>query len=486
MKYYPVFMDLQHQRVLVIGGGEVAARKVNLLQRAGAALTLVAPQLDDELAALRDEGALTHVARNFVDGDIEGARLVVAASDDNALHHHISQLCQSRGIPVNVVDDTPLCSVITPAMVDRSPLQIAISSGGVAPILARRLRAWIEAAVPPSYGRLAELAERFREAVKEKLATGDQRRRFWERVLEGPVASLVHAGRDDQAEAALAREIEGARGDQPLAGEVALVGAGPGDPDLLTFRALRLMQEADVVLYDRLVAPAVLDLCRRDAERIYVGKRRSAHHMRQEHINAEMIRLAGEGRRVVRLKGGDPFIFGRGGEELGELMEAGIPFQVVPGITAASGAAAYAGIPLTHRDYAHSVQFVTGHLSDGELDLDWTALAREQQTLVIYMGLAALNRLCARLIEHGCDPHTPAALVQQATTDDQRVFVASLATLPVLIARHDVHAPTLIIVGDVVRLHRKLQWFRPQNKVEDAQPSAAGSVEVAAPGARDI
>ncbi|MEX2576693.1 MAG: siroheme synthase CysG, partial [Halofilum sp. (in: g-proteobacteria)] len=427
MKYYPVFMDLRERRVLVVGGGDVAARKVLLLRRAGAAITVVAPTLTEDLAARRDASELVHCARGFVDGDLAGARLVVAAADDHALHEHISQLCQARGIPVNVVDDTPLCSVITPAMVDRSPLQIAISSGGVAPVLARRLRAWIEAAVPPSYGRLAELAARFRLRVKEKFASGDQRRRFWEGVLEGPIAERVHAGREAEAEAALTAELDRASEERGV-GDVALVGAGPGDPDLLTFRALRLMQEADVVLHDRLVSPAVLDLCRRDAERVYVGKRRGEHHLRQERINAELIRLAREGKRVVRLKGGDPFTFGRGGEEIAELMDAGIPFQVVPGITAASGSAAYAGIPLTHRDYAHAVQFVTGRLQEGQLELDWPALVHEQQTLVVYMGLSSLGPLCRRLIEHGRDPATPAALVQQATTPQQRVFVGSLAT----------------------------------------------------------
>ncbi len=467
MKYYPVFMDLRDRRVLVVGGGEVAARKVALLRRAEAVVTVVAPSLVAELADRRAAGEVRHCARGFVDSDIAGARLVVAAADDHALHERISQLCQARGVPVNVVDDTPLCSVITPAMVDRSPLQIAISSGGVAPVLARRLRAWIEAAVPPSYGRLAELAARFRSRVQARFSDGGQRRRFWERVLEGPIAERVHAGREQEAEAALAQELEGAD-DTPGMGDVALVGAGPGDPDLLTFRALRLMQEADVVLYDRLVSESVLELCRRDAERVYVGKQREHHHLRQERINAELIRLARAGKRVVRLKGGDPFTFGRGGEEIAELMEAGVPFQVVPGITAASGSAAYAGIPLTHRDYAHAVQFVTGHLSAGELEFDWPALAHEQQTLVVYMGLSSLGTLCRRLVEHGRDPATPAALVQQATTPEQRVFVGSLATLPVLIARHDVHAPTLIIIGDVVRLHRKLQWFKPQGKVVEA------------------
>lgn len=466
MDFYPVFMNLRGRRVLVIGGGEVAARKVELLRRAHAAVTVVAPELDDELAQRRTRGDIAHVARAFVDGDIDGVVLVVAASDDNGLHARVSSLCRQRGIPVNVVDDTPLCSVITPAMVDRSPIQIAISSGGVAPVLARRLRAWLEAAIPPGIGRLATLAARFRERVKARFASIDERRRFWEDTLEGPVADLVHAGRDEEAAARLAAEIDAADGSRPPMGEVALVGAGPGDPDLLTFRALRLMQQADIILYDRLVSDDVLDLCRRDAEKVYVGKRRSLHHLTQDRINEALVRYARAGKRVVRLKGGDPFIFGRGGEEIGELMAAGVPFQVVPGITAASGCAAYAGIPLTHRDHAQAVQFVTGHQRDGTVELDWPSLARSRQTVVVYMGLSGIRVLCERLVEHGRGADTPAALVQQGTTPEQKLYVGTLATLPDLVERHDVQAPTLIIVGEVVELHRELQWFRPQERVE--------------------
>ncbi len=472
MLYYPVFMDLQGRRVLVVGGGEVAARKVELVRRAGAAVTVVAPWVADELAELRDDGAIEHVGRRFSAGDIEGAALVVAATSDRSLHHCISHWCQSRGVPVNVVDDTPLCSVITPAMVDRSPIQIAISSGGVAPVLARRLRAWLEAAVPAAHGRLAQLAADFRERVKARFATLDDRRRFWERVLEGPVADLVYAGRDSEASERLADEIARADDDAPGVGDVALVGAGPGDPDLLTFRALRLMQHADVVLYDRLVSAPVLELCRRDAEKVFVGKRRSQHHVTQANINAELVRLAREGQRVVRLKGGDPFVFGRGGEEIEELMAAGIPFEVVPGVTAASGCAAYAGIPLTHRDHAQSVQFVTGHLRDGTVTLDWASLARSHHTVVVYMGLAGLRTVCEQLIAHGRDAETPAALVQQGTQPDQRVFVGTLATLPELVERHSVTGPTTIVIGEVVRLHRRLQWYRPEDKIEAGDADA--------------
>lgn len=466
MNFYPVFMDLKGRRVLVVGGGEVAARKVDLVTSAGAHVVVVSPTLDAELTARREGGSIEHVGREFVAGDVAGAVLVIAASDNEDLHECISVYCKRLGIPVNVVDNTPLCSVITPAMVDRSPIQIAISSGGVAPVLARRLRAWLEATIPAGYGSLAQLAARFRDRVKARFASVDERRKFWERILEGPVAEMVYAGRGDEAADRLAAEIDHPEAGPPGVGDVALVGAGPGDPDLLTFRALRLMQEADVVLYDRLVSGAVLELCRRDAEKLYVGKQRAQHHLTQDRINAELIRLAREGKRVVRLKGGDPFIFGRGGEEIGELMEAGIPFQVVPGVTAASGCAAYAGIPLTHRDHAQAVQFVTGHLRDGSLDLDWASLARPHQTLAVYMGLSGLRMLCEQLIRHGRGADTPAALVQQGTLPEQRVFVGTLATLPELIEQHDVQAPTLAIVGEVVSLHRQLQWFRPEEKIE--------------------
>jgi uroporphyrin-III C-methyltransferase/precorrin-2 dehydrogenase/sirohydrochlorin ferrochelatase len=383
--------------------------------------------------------------------------LAIAATDDEPLNEQVSEDAKALGMPVNVVDSPQLCTVIFPAIVDRSPLMIAVSSGGDAPVLARLMRARIETWVPAVYGELAGLAKKFRSQVKAKFADVQQRRVFWEEVFQGSVAERALAGQAQEAERLLEEKLSGA--EPKTLGEVYLVGAGPGDPDLLTFRALRLMQQADVVLYDRLVAPAILDLCRRDADRIYVGKQRAAHAVPQDQINQLLVTLAKEGKRVLRLKGGDPFIFGRGGEEIEELAAHDVPFQVVPGITAASGCAAYAGIPLTHRDHAQSVRFVTGHLKDGSCDLPWSELVAPSQTLVFYMGLVGLPVICQQLIAHGRAADTPAALVQQGTTINQRVFTGTLANLAERVANEQVQAPTLVIIGEVVQLREKLAWF---------------------------
>ncbi|MDM3887072.1 siroheme synthase CysG [Pseudomonas sp. BCRC 81390] len=457
MDYLPLFHKLQGGRVLVVGGGEIALRKARLLADAGAALRVVAPEVDGQLAALAREGGGEVLVRGYQAADLVGCRLVIAATDDTGLNAQVSADAQALSLPVNVVDAPALCTVIFPAIVDRSPLVIAVSSGGDAPVLARLIRAKLEAWIPSAYGELAGLAARFRHKVKSLYPDVNQRRGFWETVFQGPIAERQLAGQGAEAERLLQAMVDGAPVQQ--GGEVYLVGAGPGDPDLLTFRALRLMQQADVVLYDRLVAPAIIDMCRRDAERIYVGKRRADHAVPQDQINRLLVDLAQQGKRVLRLKGGDPFIFGRGGEEIEELAGQGIPFQVVPGITAASGCSAYGGIPLTHRDYAQSVRFVTGHLKDGTSNLPWDDLVAPAQTLVFYMGLVGLPTICAELIRHGRAATTPAALVQQGTTRNQRVFTGTLADLPELVARHEVHAPTLVIVGEVVQLRDKLAWF---------------------------
>ena len=405
---------------------------------------------------------LRHEARNFDAADIDGKALIIAGTDDDGVNRRVAELARAQNIPVNVVDQPELGSFIVPSVINRDPIQVAVSTGGASPVLARLLRARLETYIPSAYGRLARMVDGFRTRVQERFATSEERRHFWEHILEGPIAELLFAGRDADAEAALEKAVAGAKLPQ-FHGEVYLVGAGPGDPDLLTFRALRLLQQADVVVYDRLVAPPILDLARRDAERIYVGKERDKHTLTQEGINQLLVRLAKEGKRVVRLKGGDPFIFGRGGEEIEELMEEGIPFQVVPGITAASGCSSYAGIPLTHRDYAQSCVFVTGNLKDGTVNLNWKALAHPHQTVVFYMGLHGVPILSKELVAHGLPADTPVALVQQGTTQHQRVIISTLGDLPEDVEKSELKPPTLIIVGEVVRLHDKLDWFRPSD-----------------------
>ena len=457
MEYLPLFHNLRGSQVLIVGGGEIALRKSRLIADAGALLRVVAPAIDAQLLELVQASGGVAIPRGYQESDLDGCQLVIAATDEQALNATVSADARRRCVPVNVVDAPALCSVIFPAIVDRSPLVVAVSSGGDAPVLARLIRAKLETWIPSTYGELAGLAARFRQQVKNLYPDVQQRRAFWEEVFQGPIADRQLAGQGAKAQRLLQAKVDGAPPHAP--GEVYLVGAGPGDPDLLTFKALRLMQQADVVLYDRLVAPPILELCRRDAERIYVGKRRAEHAVPQDQINQQLVVLAKQGKRVLRLKGGDPFIFGRGGEEIEELAAHGIPFQVVPGITAASGCSAYAGIPLTHRDYAQSVRFVTGHLKDGTSDLPWHDLVSPAQTLVFYMGLIGLPIICEQLIRHGRAADTPAALVQQGTTANQRVFTGTLADLPRLVAEHEVHAPTLVIVGEVVKLRDKLAWF---------------------------
>lgn len=461
MEYFPAFLKLRQRPCLVVGGGEIAARKIELLQKAGAEIIVIAPKLSTRLA----QANISHHAREFNANDVQGMALIIAATASEKINQTVSAAAQAANIPVNVVDQPELCSFIVPAMIDRSPLVIAISSAGNAPVLARHLRARIESMLPAAYGKLASLAGAYRQKVQEKLPKIDQRRRFWEQTLQGPVAELVLAGNLDRAEKLLQQTLNEPE-QSAQTGEVYLVGAGPGDPDLLTFRALRLMQQAEVVLYDRLVAQEILDLTRRDAEKIYVGKRKAQHTLRQEQINQLLVDYALQGKRVLRLKGGDPFIFGRGGEEIDTLAEHGIAFQVVPGITAASGCAAYAGIPLTHRDYAQSCVFVTGHLQDASKSFDWKTLIQPQQTLVIYMGLTGLEGICQQLIQHGMSADMPVALIEQGTTQQQRVLASTLSHLPEIVRATKVHAPTLIIVGEVVRLRDKLAWFAPAESTE--------------------
>lgn len=458
MDFLPLFHNLRGRLVVVVGGGDIALRKACLLTEAGARLRVVAPEIAPQLAQLATQHGGENLLQAYQSEQLAGAQLVIAATDNHALNAEVSRDAQALNLPVNAVDAPELCTVIFPAIVDRSPLLIAVSTGGHAPVLARLTRARIETLFPHAWGRLAQLAQRFRGQVKAAFPALNQRRVFWEDAFQGDIAERVFSGREAEAERLLLERLQQQQG-QRYQGEVYLVGAGPGDPDLLTFRALRLMQQADVVLHDRLVPDTIIDLCRRDADRIYVGKARADHAVPQEQINQLLVRLAREGKRVLRLKGGDPFIFGRGGEEIEELAAHGIPFQVVPGVTAANGCSAYAGIPLTHRDHAQSVRFVTGHLKDGSTNLPWQELVAKGQTVVFYMGLVGLPIICEQLIAHGRSPDTPIALIQQGTTAQQMVLTGTLASMPTLVQQTEIKPPTLLIVGEVVSLRDRLKWF---------------------------
>jgi uroporphyrin-III C-methyltransferase/precorrin-2 dehydrogenase/sirohydrochlorin ferrochelatase len=460
MNFLPIFLKLQHQPCLVVGGGNTATRKVELLLRVQAKVIVIAPQVSEKIKIWVAENKLVHHAREFVPTDLQTCRLVIAATNNKLVNQQVATLGHMQNLFVNVIDQPKLGSFIVPSIIDRHPVQVAISTGGASPILARLLRARLETVIPSAFGQLAEFVENFRESVKARFPELRQRRRFWESVLQGSISEMLLSGHTKEARTALEQRLENPDEDRKTTyGEVYLVGGGPGDPDLLTFRALRLMQQADVVVYDRLISPAVLALTRREAERVYVGKEPNHHTLPQQDINKLLIIFAKQGKRVLRLKGGDPFMFGRGGEEIETLMEEGIPFQVVPGITAALGAGAYAGIPLTHRDYAQSCIFVTGHLKDNTMNLNWQVLAQQQQTIVVYMGLRGVEILCRELIAHGLPPTHPAALVQQATTRQQKVLIATLESLPTMVSNAQITLPSLIIVGEVVKLHEKLAWF---------------------------
>lgn len=476
MDYFPIFLRLAGEPVLVVGGGAVAARKVELLLRAQAKVTVVAPRLCAALAVRVAAGELVHSAQEFRPDHLDGMRLAIAATDKHAVNAWVAHQAQRRNVPVNVVDDRALSRFIVPAIVDRSPVVVAVASSGDAPVLTRRLREKLEAFLPQRLGVLAKLAGKLRATVRARIESAAQRRRFWENFFDSPLAADILAQRTAADGSALERAVSEhlAQLARPAAaqGEVALVGAGPGDPGLLTLRAVRALQNADVVLYDRLVSAEVLELARRDAERIYVGKSAGRAHIPQEQINAQLVALARAGKRVCRLKGGDPFIFGRGGEELEALAAAGIRFEVVPGVTAAAGCAAYAGIPLTHRDHAQTLIFVTGH-GKGEAaelagGLDWSLLARASQTVVFYMGLGQLGQILARLREHGAPAERAAAVIERGTQPAQRVISASLHDLPAKVAAAGIDSPALLIVGEVARLHQTLQWFNAAGARSDA------------------
>lgn len=488
MNTFPLFFKLEDRKVLIVGGGDVALRKADLLRRAGACITILAPSICADLQALltNDSSDNKHelIYKNYDKSYMTGSRVIIAATDDEALNHQIHADATELNIPVNVVDTPHLCDFIFPAIVDRNPIVIGISSNGKAPVLARLLRARLETLIPHGYGKLAKLAGEFRHEVKAKIPTLTGRRQFWERAFEGQVSELMFAGNETQAAAQLQADLNHIAAQisknlelsnvqtsllqekndvtqseiQPV-GEVYIVGAGPGDPELLTFKALRLMQQADIVFYDALVSPQVLDLCRRDADKVYVGKKRSNHAVAQLGINELLVNAAKEGRRVVRLKGGDPFIFGRGGEEIESLRAHNIPYQVVPGITAANAAASYAGIPLTHRDHSQSVRFVTGFLKAGAPNGNFKNFLNTDETVVFYMGLHSLARLTEGLIDAGRAADTPIAIVSNASMPNQQVLTGTVGTIVKLQQQAQLPTPALLIMGDVVALHHDLAWY---------------------------
>lgn len=456
MDIFPISLKLQQQRCLIVGGGHIALRKATLLAKAGAIIDIVAPEIEEQLLQLVTTTNGQHFVEVFSEKFLSTPyRLVIAATNDPQVNKTVFEQCEVRNLLVNSVDDIPHCRFMVPAIIDRSPLVISVASNGTSPVLSRQIRTQLETSIPHGMGKLAEFSGKWRNKVKEKISNPDERRIFWENLYASPLKEQVFNDNLDVANSMLEQALREWKAPK---GEVYLVGAGPGDPELLTLKALRLMQQADVVIYDRLVSQPILELCRRDATKIYVGKARSNHSVPQDGINALLVEYAQQGKRVCRLKGGDPFIFGRGGEEIQELFQAGVPFQVVPGITAASGCSAYAGIPLTHRDYAQSVRFLTGHLKEGSPELPWNELVYENQTLVLYMGLVGLERICEQLIAHGQRPDMPVALISKGTTPEQKVVVGSLADIASKVTEHQIHAPTLTIIGEVVHLREQLQW----------------------------
>ncbi len=461
MDIFPISLKLQQQPCLVVGGGHIAYRKAVLLAKAGAVISVIAPEVDANLLEIVVQSQGQYVQATFEQQlnlhnskslDLRQYRLVIAATDSKFTNQQIFEVCEAENVLVNSVDDPPHCRFMVPAIVDRSPLVISIATNGTSPVLSRQIRTQLEATIPQSIGKLADFSGKWRAVVKRKISNSDERRIFWEDLYASPLKEQIFNDNIAVADQLIEQALQEWKTPK---GEVYLVGAGPGDPELLTLKALRLMQQADVVIYDRLVSAPILELCRRDAEKVYVGKARSNHAVPQEGINDLLVKYAQQGKRVCRLKGGDPFIFGRGGEEIQELFASGVSFQVVPGITATSGCSAYAGIPLTHRDYAQSVRFLTGHLKEGSPELPWNELVYEHQTLVLYMGLVGLEKICQKLIEHGQRPNMPVALISKGTTPEQKVVVGTLADIVSKVAEHQIQAPTLTIIGEVVELREK-------------------------------
>jgi len=461
MSYLPLFIDVTGEKCLVVGGGKVASRKLIPILSTNMIVTLISPDIIDEIhQASKEHKNLKIIKRKFNNEDIIDQFLIVAATNDTKINKEIAKISKEKNILINMAEDSISGNTLIPSVVDRDPIKIAVSSGAASPILTRLVKTKLETVIPYSFSKLAEFMMEYRSAVKKTFSKISERRNFWEIFLDGPISEMVLSGHVDKAKKALEKSLE-EKVMLEKTGEVYLVGAGPGDPELLSFKALRLMQKADIVIYDRLVSRPIMNLIRQDAEKIYVGKQRADHTMPQENINQLLARLALEGKKVLRLKGGDPFIFGRGGEEIESLIKDDIPFQIVPGITAASGCASYAGIPLTHRDYSQACIFVTGHLRDGTVNLNWKMLAHEKQTLIFYMGMHGSKIICEELVKHGLKKQTPAALIVKGTTEDQEVIIGDLESMPEIILKNKIIPPTLLIIGDVVKLHNKLKWFNP-------------------------
>ncbi|MEI5639826.1 MULTISPECIES: siroheme synthase CysG [unclassified Pseudoalteromonas] len=468
MQYLPIFTRLKNKPVLVVGGGDVALRKCRAFLKAEANVTLVAPDFCQELQSMAEQGEVTLRQQKFIDSDLDNVMLVIAATDNDAVNEQVAAQAEARNLFVNVVDDQPKCGFIFPSIVDRNPITIAISSAGTAPVLARRLREKLETLIPQHIGPLAQLVGSFRDKVKARFNHFADRRQFWESVFDSSVVSEVQAGNDSRAQALL-NEMLSAQPEPE--GEVYVVGAGPGDPELLTLKALQLMQQADVVVYDYLVSDEILELVRRDADLVCVGKKAGHHSVKQEQTNQMLVEFAKQGKKVCRIKGGDPFIYGRGGEEVQVLAAHGVKYQIVPGITAAAGCSAYAGIPLTHRDHAQAIQFVTGHCKKEGQELDWASLAKPNQTLAIYMGVIKSPHIQQQLITHGRAATTPVAIVENGTRKSQRVITTQLEQLAETITEHQVQSPALLIIGEVASLHAELAWFNKEQQVSSfAQP----------------
>ena len=468
MQYLPIFTKLDNKPVLVVGGGEVALRKCRAFLKARASVTLVAPWFCDELKEHAHNNEVTLIDAYFDESHLDGKMLVIAATDRDEVNNNVFELANARNVFVNVVDDQPKCTFIFPSIVDRDPITIAISSAGTAPVLARRLREKLETLIPHHIGPLATLVGGFRDKVKKRFKHFSDRRQFWEGVFDSSVVSKVQTG-DTQAAQQQLEQMLDAKAEPE--GEVYVVGAGPGDPELLTLKALQLMQQADVVVYDFLVSDEIMELVRRDADLICVGKRLGDHSVVQEDTNQMLVDLAKQGKKVCRIKGGDPFIYGRGGEEVQVLAANNVNYQIVPGITAAAGCSAYAGIPLTHRDHAQAIQFVTGHCKKDGQELDWQSLAKANQTLAIYMGVIKSPQIQSELLKHGRKADTPVAIIENGTRKNQRVVTGQLGELADLIERNSIISPALLIIGEVAALHSQLAWFGKNEQTSSfAQP----------------